>query len=192
MEDDEADTRAFWDLMQRTTGARSASWDNFSATFEVCYAHKVDKKFVVVCKTSWISRVTLAAMKPISCPVSAPTMVHIPLLSVVSALLFRKCSSPRAGCCVCLHSWIARRTARGSESASMISYDQLATATRKHVVVVPHSRRYRAKRTRQAITDLRSLSPKKSRERGGVLLLQPRRPRRRASQYISASTERGI
>lgn len=33
---DEADARAFWDLMQRTTGSRSSSWDTFSATFEVC------------------------------------------------------------------------------------------------------------------------------------------------------------
>lgn len=33
---DEADSRAFWDHMQRTTGSRSSSWDTFSATFEVC------------------------------------------------------------------------------------------------------------------------------------------------------------
>ena len=32
---DEADARAFWDLVDLTTGARTASWDTFSAMFVV-------------------------------------------------------------------------------------------------------------------------------------------------------------
>lgn len=32
---DDADIRAFWDDLQRTTGSRSSSWDTFAATFEV-------------------------------------------------------------------------------------------------------------------------------------------------------------
>ena len=32
---DEADARVFWDDVQRNTGARTASWDTFSAMFVV-------------------------------------------------------------------------------------------------------------------------------------------------------------
>lgn len=32
---DEADARAFWDLVYLTTGARTATWDTFSAMFVV-------------------------------------------------------------------------------------------------------------------------------------------------------------
>ncbi len=32
---DDADIRAFWNDLQRTTGSRSSSWDTFAATFEV-------------------------------------------------------------------------------------------------------------------------------------------------------------
>ncbi|CAM9335695.1 unnamed protein product [Pylaiella littoralis] len=42
---DEADCRAFWDHIQRTTGSRSSSWATFSANFEISYSSSSEVLF---------------------------------------------------------------------------------------------------------------------------------------------------